>query len=384
MLQLTQGQEKALKIAVERYKNKEAYTVINGFAGVGKSTLVQYIIDALNLSEDDVAYATLTGKAALVLRNKGCKNAVTLHKLLYIPKKIKDSTEIEFIPRDVLENRPKLIVVDEASMVSEEIFSLLLSHKVHVVFLGDSFQLPAISASANILDKPHVTLTEITRQALDSPIIRLSMDIRDGKALYYGGPKEARIMPKEKVYDRLLLGADIILCGKNATRHEINKSVRKLKWGDKYQDGPLNGDTLICLQNYWRITDENDETPLVNGMIGTVSNISISETKLLKPKLTAKFVNETGESFSKAKINIDYQMLTKHEPTVNDSNWRNFYKVQKPLLFDYASCITTHKSQGSQWEKVLVFSEVMGDKEYYYRWLYTSITRASERCVVVI
>lgn len=381
---LTNGQEQAIKTCIERYKNKESYTVIAGYAGVGKSTSVQYIIEALGLHENEVVYATLTGKAALVLRNKGCQNAITLHKLLYIPKKIPETDDVEFIPRDFLEGHPKLIVVDEASMVSQEIFDLLLSHRVHVIFLGDQFQLPAISESANILDNPHVVLTEITRQALDSPIIRLSMDIRSGKPLVYGGPKEARIMPMSKVSDGLLLGADICLCGRNYTRHQINKKIRQIRWGDKFKDSPINGDKLICLKNYWQITDISDETPLVNGMIGTISRISTTNTNLLKPKLTALFENETGEIFDKSKINIDYKMLTQHEPTVNNDNWKEFNRVQKPLLFDYADCITVHKSQGSQWDKVLVFSEVMGDRESYYRWLYTSVTRAVDKCVLVV
>lgn len=381
---LTNGQEKAVKICIERYKNKEPYTVISGYAGTGKTTVVKYIMEALGINEDEVIEATLTGKASLVLRNKGHKNSMTLHKLLYIPKKIPGTDEVEFIPRDILEHHPKLIVVDECSMVSKEIFDLLLSHKIHIIFLGDNFQLPSISESANILDKPHVVLTEITRQALDSPIIRLSMDIREGKPLVCGGPKEARIMTENKVTERLLLGADICLCGRNETRYKLNKQMRKLKWGDKYQEGPINGDRIICLKNYWRITDNNDETPLVNGMIGTVSRVHTTETKLLRPKLTARFENETGEIFDKTKMNIDYKMLTEHEPRVNNDNWRDFYKVQKPLLFDYAYCITVHKSQGSQWDKVLIFSEVMGTREYYYRWLYTAVTRAVEKCVVVI
>lgn len=381
---LTKGQEQAIKVCVERYKNKEPYTVIAGYAGTGKTTVVNYIMEALGIDESEVVEATLTGKASLVLRNKGHKNAMTLHKLLYIPKKIPNSDDIEFVPREILEWSPKLIIVDECSMVSKEIFDLLLSHRIHIIFLGDSFQLPAISESANILDHPHVMLTEITRQALDSPIIRLSMDIKAGKLLTYGGPKEARIMPREKVSDRLLLGASICLCGRNDTRHQLNKHIRQLKWGDSYQDGPLNGDKIICLKNYWKITDTEGETPLVNGMIGTISRVRTTNTKLLHPKLTARFENEAGEVFDKTKMNIDYQMLTQHEPRVNNDNWQEFYKVKKPLLFDYADCITVHKSQGSQWDKVLVFSEVMGTKEEYYRWLYTACTRAVDRCVIVI
>ena len=383
-MELTKGQQEAIKICVERYKNKEPYTVIAGYAGTGKTTVVKYIMEALNLDEDEVVEACLTGKAALVLRNKGHNNAMTLHKLLYIPKKIPDSDEIEFFPREMLEYNPKLIVVDECSMVNKEIFNLLLSHKIHIIFLGDNFQLPAITESANILEHPHVVLTEITRQALDSPIIRLSMNIRAGEPLIYGGPKEARSMSKKQVSKRLVLGADVCLCGRNNTRHNLNKKIRQLKWEDEYQDGPLDGDKLICLKNYWRITDVNGEVPLVNGSIGIISGIHTTETRLLHPKLTGKFITETGEVFDKSKINIDYQMLTMHEPRVNNDNWKEFYKIQKPLLFDYSYCCTAHKFQGSQADKVLIFNEVMGTKEEYYRWLYTSVTRAVKKCVIAI
>lgn len=379
---LTNGQEAGLKIAVERYKNKEPYTVIAGFAGVGKTTLVRYIVDALDLPEDKVVFATLTGKASLVLRNKGCTNAMTLHRLLYIPKKIPGSDEVEFIPRDELEGPPRLIVVDEASMVSKEIFDLLLSHRVHVIFLGDTFQLPAISESADILSSPHVMLTEITRQALDSPIIRLSMNIREGKTLTYGGTKDAKIIPQSKVSKGLLLGADIVLCGRNITRRHLNDEIRRLKWGDRYRDYPVDGDRLICLHNYWDETDEKDETPLVNGMIGVVSNIKMQNTTKLKPKLITTFTDETGNVFDG--ISIDYKLLTTGEPTVNKDNWREFFKREKPLEFDYGFCCTTHKYQGSQANRVLCFAERMGDREYYYRWLYTSVTRAVEKVILVM
>ena len=68
---LTKKQEEGLKIILERHKNNEKYTVISGYAGTGKSTLVKFAIDALNVEKSKVAYATFTGKAAEVLRKKG-------------------------------------------------------------------------------------------------------------------------------------------------------------------------------------------------------------------------------------------------------------------------------------------------------------------------
>ena len=77
------GFSKKRKGGIQRYKNKEPYTVISGYAGSGKSTLVKFIISALGLYNEDVAYIAYTGKAALVLKEKGCPNATTAHRLLY-------------------------------------------------------------------------------------------------------------------------------------------------------------------------------------------------------------------------------------------------------------------------------------------------------------
>lgn len=382
---LTQKQEEAIKISVERYKNKEKYTVVSGFAGSGKSTIIPYIVDSLNFSEDDVVFAAFTGKAALVLRNKGCKNAMTLHKLLYIPKKLPNN-EVEFIERDRLECDWKLVVVDEVSMVPIEMWNLLMKHDIYIIATGDPGQLPPVEKDSNnhLLDKPHCFLNEIMRQAQDSGIIRLSMDIRSGIPLKLQRNSDVWVIQEKDVTDRLLLGADVVICGKNETRRELNKQIRKLKWGTKYTDEPIDGDKLICLQNKWRITDMNDETPLVNGTIGTISRVSFTETKNLHPKMTARFVAETGEVFRKDKMSIDYKLLLTGNPTVNKDNWKEFYKVSKPIEMDYAEAVTCHKFQGSQADKVIVFCEPMGDRQQYFRWLYTSATRAAKTLVMVI
>ena len=80
-MELTNAQQKGLEIAVNRHRNMEKYTVIAGYAGTGKSTLVKFIIEALDVQKERVCYATFTGKAAEVLRKKGNENACTLHRL---------------------------------------------------------------------------------------------------------------------------------------------------------------------------------------------------------------------------------------------------------------------------------------------------------------
>lgn len=376
---LTNGQEKGLKVAVERYRHKEPYTVIAGPAGSGKSSLVRFIIDALDLPEDKVVYITYTGKASLVLRNKGCSNAITAHKLLYHAKEKPDGT-FEFKPKKYLDYDYKIIVLDECSMLPEDMWTLLLSHKVHVIALGDKEQLPPVDGDSKILDNPHVILDEVVRQALDSPIIRLSVDIREGKWLEYGGPKECRVMPPERVSDKLLMGADQVLCGKNITRHCLNERLRKIKFGDQYANKPLEGDKIICLKNDWGTLADNEE-PLINGMVGVLNNIKLEDGRLYKPAMTADFTSNNNGLYKD--LRMDYKIFTEKETTVNKDNWMMYPKNARAHEFDYAYAVTVHKYQGSEAEKVVVYDEWLGDRDFHRRWLYTAVTRSSKMLVVV-
>lgn len=348
--------------------------------GTGKTTLVQYIIDALRVPEDKVVYIAYTGKASLVLKKKGCQNAITAHRLLYHAEEQPDGSYI-FIPRRTLEKKYKLIVLDEASMLPDEMFQLLLSHGVHVLALGDHGQLPPIDSTTNILDHPHAVLEEIVRQAMDSPIIRLSMDIRAGKFLHYDiSNKECRIMSQDDVTDGLLIGADQILCGRNATRWRLNEQVRRIQWGDNYTLEPKNGDKIICLKNQWKVTS-NIADPLTNGMIGRLSNIQLTESRFYKPHMIADFDSENSGFYEH--LHMDYKMFTEHQSTVNKENWKHYIEAVKPYPFDYAQAVTVHRYQGSEAEKVIVYDEWLGDREYHKKWLYTASTRASKMLVIV-
>ena len=376
---LTNGQERGLKVAVERYRHKEPYTVIAGPAGSGKSSLVRFIIDALDLPDDKVVYITYTGKSSLVLRNKGCSNAITAHKLLYHAKEKPDGT-FEFKPKKYLDYDYKIIVLDECSMLPEDMWTLLLSHKVHVIALGDKEQLPPVDGDSKILDNPHVILDEVVRQALDSPIIRLSVDIREGKWLEYGGPKECRVMPPERVSDKLLMGADQVLCGKNITRHCLNERLRKIKFGEQYANKPLEGDKIICLKNDWGTLADNEE-PLINGMVGVLNNIKLEDGRLYKPAMTADFTSNNNGLYKD--LRMDYKIFTEKETTVNKDNWMMYPKNARAHEFDYAYAVTVHKYQGSEAEKVVVYDEWLGDRDFHRRWLYTAVTRSSKMLVVV-
>lgn len=373
---LTRKQEEAVKVAVDRFRHGNAYTCISGFAGTGKSTAVQFIIDALDIPEENIAFCAYTGKASLVLQQKGCPGATTAHKLLYHTKELPDGT-FQHTPRKHPEDNLKLIIVDEISMLEKEQWDILMEWGIPVICLGDPFQLPPINQDNGVLQNPHVFLDEVMRQAQDSEIIRLSMDVREGKGLSYFKGKDVRVVPKDSISDRLLITADMVLCGKNATRFSLNTRMRRAYWGDQYVDEPINGDKCICLKNQWSVGD------LVNGSIGTIDNIKKEDTFFLKPRMIADFATDCYDWFPE--LSMDYKIFTEGKPTVNKDNWKMYPKDVRPMEFDYAYAITVHKSQGSEYGKVVLFNEYLGsDREQWHRWLYTGITRSSEKLVVAL
>lgn len=391
-MQLTKKQEEGLRIAVQRYRDREKYTVISGYAGAGKSTLVKFIIEALQVDPDQVVYTSFTGKACQVLQKKGNKNVCTLHKLLYesIPKP--DGTFFrkirEFIEYDI-------VVVDEVSMAPKELMDVLFNFPVYVICLGDPFQLPPVDKNADnhLLDHPHIFLNEIMRQAEESEIIRLSMAIREGKIIDYYKGKEVQILRRNELTTGMYEWADQILVATNDTRKRINSEMRTLlgKSGD-----PQDGDKVICLRNYWEKFSDNDN-PLVNGTIGTIHN-TFSSFVTFPPTirdlehrkidvLIAQFVSDSNEDYGI--LDMDKQMIITGNGVLD---WKEKYQIGKndltksliPYEFTYGYAITGHKAQGSEWDKVLVIEEKFPfDKEEHARWLYTCVTRASEKLVLI-
>lgn len=386
---LTKKQEEGLKIAIERYKNHEPWTCIAGYAGTGKSTLVKFIVNALDIDEDYVCYIAYTGKAAKVLREKGCPNAMTAHKLLYQSFPKADGSFYHKIKRP-LDWPYKLIIVDEISMLPKEIWDLLLSHKIHVICLGDPFQLPPIGEDNQVLYNPHIFLDEIMRQAQESEIIRLTMDIRNGKPLSLFKGNEVQVIDQKDMVGGMYGWADQIIVAKNATRRSVNSAMRKMLFNVD-DDAPVEGDKIICLRNDWETVTEAGDV-LVNGTIGTLNNIKLNKNHpFLKPQMIADFLPDDYTELDLAispqdlyfrNLNIDHKLLTTGEPTVTDKNFKRFPKGMRPLTFDYGYCITCHKAQGSEYDKVLVLEEFLRGSDHD-RWLYTAATRAKEKLVIV-
>lgn len=390
---LTNRQERGLQEILNRYKNGEKYTVISGYAGTGKSTLVKFAIAALNVEDTKVAYATYTGKAAEVLRKKGNIGACTLHKLLYDHKPLPNGRFLR-LPKKSLD--VSIVVVDEVSMVPQSMINLLHRHPVYVIYLGDPFQLPQIDKtdSNNLLDRPHVFLDEIMRQAAESEIIQLTMKIRGGDKIPLMKGKEVIVMPQKELTTGCLNWADQIIVATNATRQNINTQVRSALG---YEGTPKSGERMICLRNYWDDLNE-DGDPLVNGTTGIIQNPFETfrripaECRMKRcelPIIQGDFYAD-GSIAPFESVEMDKNMIMLGEPCVDKriayhlSRYKHIYGNLVPREFAFAYAVTCHKSQGSSWPNVLVIEENFPfDRTEHARWLYTACTRPEQKLVLV-
>jgi exodeoxyribonuclease-5 len=362
----TEQQAAALK-AVDRWfyqesKKQKVFRVF-GYAGTGKTTLATHFasnIDGL------VCFAAFTGKAALVMRQNGCPDARTIHSLIYKAIVDNQTGEVSYeINKESALSDAALVIIDECSMVDEELAKDLLSFRVPVLVLGDPAQLPPVSGTGYFTDaEPDVMLTEIHRQSKDNPIIYLATQVREGIRLDLGEYGESRVV--SKISRANALEADQILVGRNITRTDINMKIRRLLNHDS--DTPVPTDKLICLKNDKKVS-------IFNGGMFTLKRVLASKYK-------TQFYNMLVDSDDEERPPL---LVKVHKSFFSDEVPRPDWKVLKNSQeFDYGYAITCHKSQGSQWSNVLIHDESWCFRDQWERWLYTAITRASEKVTVVV
>lgn len=400
-MELTKKQEEGLKIALKRWYDKEKYTVISGYAGTGKSTLIKFIIAAMGLEPDEVRYVAYTGKAANVLKNKGCHGATTAHKLIYHAKLMPNGKYLFTAKKraEMMKEGIRVVVVDEVSMLPKSMWDLLCGYDFYILACGDPEQLPPVpdgkeDPNNHVLDNPHIFLDEIMRQAQESEIIRLSMHIREGKPLLTFPCRNEQVMifNKNDVSDSMLTWADQVLCATNKNKIALNQRMRNA-YG--FLPEVQLGDKLINIHNEWEITS-NYENPLTNGVIGKIIQMErqdwpypymLRKTPLSVPVLVATISgDEEGEKFDF--LPFDYTEIMTGQPALTGKEeyiLTNRYELAVPLHANFGYAITVWKAQGSEWNKVLLFQESGWPRQAdeRRRYMYTGITRAIDKLVVV-
>jgi ATP-dependent exoDNAse (exonuclease V) alpha subunit len=333
-----------------------------GYAGTGKTMLARHVAEGI---DGDALFAAFTGKAALVMRERGCAEASTIHSLIYRSRGRDEEGPSFVINRQSAAAKAALIVIDECSMVDEDLARDLLSFGTPVLVLGDPAQLPPVKGGGYFTTaEPDAMLTEVHRQAKDDPIIRLSMIVRTGGRLMRGIYGESRVVAKADIDASQVMRADQVLVGLNRTRRLYNRRIRELLG---FRDlMPAAGERLVCLRN--------DKTKgLLNGGTFTVKEAR-GETKGMV-KLTV--APEEEPSRGGVKVSVLREFFEGREETVPFDIRRHSDE------FDYGYALTVHKAQGSQWDEVMLFDESGAFREHRDRWLYTGITRAAKRLTLV-
>lgn len=417
-------QQDAALIAVARWlADPEAPQVFRlfGYAGVGKTTLARHFGQGV---EGTVLYMAFTGKAAYVLRQKGCPDASTIHSRIYNSKELsraklrdlerslvelrseltvefKDAPEFEggppqFTVEEQVENHPRvmdlvskvkrerealsrpmftldtesvvkdarLIIIDEVSMVDGRMGEDLESFGTKILVLGDPAQLPPVYGAGFFTEgcTPDVMLTDIHRQAEGNPIIAMATKVRNHEELPIGNYGDSCVSEKAHINETHAQAADQILVGRNKTRHASNRRMRAL-YG-RTQPLPEAEDKLVCLRN-------NHDRGLLNGAIWFVNEVGLIEDDRVFMTLRPEDDDTPLEVEAHA-----HHFLGSAEALP-------WWERKEAEEFDYGYALTVHKAQGSQWDDVLLFDESHCFRADKWRWLYTGITRAAERVVVV-
>ncbi len=399
-------QEAALS-AISNWFNNDSKQIFRlfGYAGTGKTTLAKHIAEGIT---GQVLFAAFTGKAAHVLKTKGCENATTIHGLIYTPKekgqaKLKDlelqlfklRTELKAInPNTNLDTHPrvqdlnkmiaaekaivvrpsftlntdsvvktaKLVIIDECSMVDETIGKDLLSFGTKILVLGDPAQLPPIYGAGYFTEvQPDFMLTEIHRQAADNPIIAMATKVRQGLVLPLGLYGDSKVISRSELKPSMVLEADQILVGRNNTRYTYNKRLRELL--GRKNEFPEVRDKLVCLRNH-------NELGLLNGAIWFIDEILATDSDL------TTFVINDGNGTKIETTAHSHYFLGKGDKL-------QWWEKKEAEEFDYGYALTCHKSQGSQWNNIVLFDESDCFRKDKNRWLYTAITRAAEKITII-
>jgi exodeoxyribonuclease-5 len=424
-IQLTPKQHAAVMRIVQWFRHETKHQQVArlfGYAGSGKSTITRHIIEALGLtisqgrSWGGVQFAAFTGKAALVMTRKGTP-ASTIHSLIY---RVSEATEEEiervekelaqlkaglFLigpgelafarsqitrlelrlahihePRFVLNSQSlvrdcDLVVLDEVSMVGEEMANDLLAFGKPILVLGDPGQLPPIHGDGAFTNvAPDVMLDEIHRQAGDSAILRLATMARQGLPIDNGAYDEhVWKMPRRDVSPEQMLKGGQVLCGSNATRRGLNKAMKRAA-GFMHDLPTGSGEKIICLKN-------RHDLGLINGMFLSLSDVHQDARN--EVSFSATVQTEDGQEIA-GRQHFWRGEYDDHIIFDRDRGRRDAQVRRTLVETSWGYAITVHKSQGSSWDNVILFDDGFGrtaiDRN---RWLYTAITRAEKGLVIL-
>lgn len=342
---LTLEQENGLIKLTKKIQIEAPITILQGPAGSGKSYLLTHLLQHLGYHESQVAFVSFTGTAAQVLVKQGL-SATTIHSLIYKPivrygvcVGFRKKSRAEF--RE--ENNLRLIIVDEFSMLSQEMLVDLEFYGVQLLLVGDHDQLPAIGEPNKYVNSADVFLKEVHRQALDNPILWAATEVRLGRGLPAGIYGDILWVGRKENADPGWYRKDVqIITGLNSTKDSLNLEMAGT-------EKPRRGHKIIFLRN-------DMEQGITNGTIGEI--VGVNTPFRNKYKLTASLDDGRVEDYPA-------EFLIRGETP-----------QRKGQYFSYAYAISCHKAQGQTFDSPgIIYDESHIFGQDRKKWLYTAISR---------
>jgi len=377
MITLSDTQERAIDQITAWYRAGPPWRdfYLAGYAGSGKSTLTDEAIRRLRADGcGRVVTGAYTGKAAYVLRNKGNANAKTIHSMIYSPVEDDVTGEVTFqIDPDGDAANADMIVLDECSMINEEMAADIRSFGKPILVLGDPGQLPPVSGAGAFTNRdPDVFLTEIHRQAAESPIIRLATMARQGQPIAVGeyGPG-VRVVPYDAAAGQYVYDPEAqVICGLNRVRWNLTQKMRTRAGLDgRY---PIAGEPIMCCRN-------NKQMGIFNGQQGALDSFQPDQDR-----------TRDGATLGLISATLDVGVTVRSEDCAQylfDQHFTGPLRAPRlpkgTLEFDWGYVLTCHKAQGSQWPRITIIDDSGSFREDARKWLYTAITRAETELTLI-
>lgn len=418
--------------------------VLNGYAGTGKTSVVAALIKALDLCKIKSVILAPTGRAAKISGMMAGKQASTIHRRIYHAE---INGAISNIRLSANQSQNTVFIVDEASMITDRKNGSLLLDLVKYVYsgqgcklllVGDDAQLPPVgqpdSPAMNLdrlkeiglapfsytLDIPVRQAAEsgilfnatMVRQLLDHLLIGEPLNLNPGQIpLNFNGFPDIKPVSSLDLADRLAtswneVGVEdtLIITRSNGRANRFNLAIRNLVM---YAENPIQqGDRLIIAKNdyYWSRINKL-KTFLANGETVTVrwvgrpekafgrwfvdTDLELADGSRISAKIMLKSLMAEGPAIPSLEMQHFFEIVL-NEQAGNGPSEKIMAALENPfynaLQVKYAYCVTCHKAQGGQWRHVYIDlggipNDAMGVD--FLRWLYTALTRASEKVFIL-